>query len=229
MLPGKSNDKQAVTGKGGDVFQRPAKRVKHTTADQAAGLSRRRERTSSASTIGSSITQFRQNDETTEQSVSAGRSPSIPLTPSTISDDYSQAELALLPGASPSLPRFSLNALLAGSPGRSQPFEGSASPSTSARLPPLHQTYYGLDRGFVDRDIGRNDDQNAISGHSPPLQRDALDTPSELGEQDLYPEFGFGMQQNSPSNEANNYYSGPVPIYISRDLEPLPQRYTFAP
>ncbi|KXJ91958.1 fungal-specific transcription factor domain-domain-containing protein [Microdochium bolleyi] len=132
----------------------------------------------------------------------------------------------MIAGASPSLPPLSLNAIMAGSPSQARIHEGSTSPS-NARLAPLHsqlhQTYYGLDRGFVDRDIGRNDDQNAISGQSPLLQRDALDTPSELDHNSPL-EFGFGMQQNSPSNETNNYYAAPVPIYISRELEPLPQR-----
>ncbi|KAJ1333916.1 peptidylprolyl isomerase domain and WD repeat-containing protein 1 [Microdochium nivale] len=142
-------------------------------------------------------------------------------------DEASLVEYGMTADTSPSLPRLSLNAILAGLPGQAGTPEGATN-SSSARLPPLHsqlhQTYYGLDRGFLDRDIGRNDDQNAISGHSPLLQRDALDTPSEF-EHELFPlEFGFGMQQNSPSNETNNYYASPVPIYISRELEPLPQR-----
>ncbi|KAH7026532.1 fungal-specific transcription factor domain-containing protein [Microdochium trichocladiopsis] len=218
--------KQTPTKNDTDIFQRPAKRVKITAAGQTAVVSKRRERAASSSTIDSSTTLSKVN-EAIEAPLWAGTSPSTPLTPSTTNEDLPQAEYGIPVAASPSLPRFSLNALLAGSPARSQVQEGSQSPS-SARLPPLHsqshQTYYGLDRGFVDRDIGRNDDQNAISGHSPLSQRDALDTPSEF-EHDLFPnEFGFGMQQNSPTNEANNYYSAPVPIYIARELEPLPQR-----
>jgi hypothetical protein len=67
-------------------------------------------------------------------------------------------------------------------------------------------TTYGIDRGFKDLDIGRNNDMNAITGSSP-VDDEHLELVTGIG--------GFGD---------GHYYDKPVPINIPRILEPLPNK-----
>jgi hypothetical protein len=89
-------------------------------------------------------------------------------------------------------------------------------------------TFYGIDWGFPDRDLGKNDDMNAIGGSSPSLQRESLDTPLEEPAEDYFcNEFGFGDKANDSEEADSGYYSKPVSIYIPRNLEPLPMKYAY--
>ena len=83
---------------------------------------------------------------------------------------------------------------------------------------------YGIDRGFKDLDIGKNDDLNAISGSSPVAMRDHLDLVIDEEGELLPVEFGFGMETNSSVFENGGYYDKPVAIQIPRILEPLPNK-----
>lgn len=80
---------------------------------------------------------------------------------------------------------------------------------------------YGQDRGNVDLDIPRNNDTMAISGMSP---SEHSDFEAWLNDTDLgVPEFGFGLVSRETVFAKGGYYSSPVPIKISRKLEPLPR------
>lgn len=98
-------------------------------------------------------------------------------------------------------------------------------------LPPLdtqqaanEPTFYGIDRGFQDYDLGKNDDMNAIGGSSPLLQRESLDTPLEEPADYNWIEFGFGVDANDAEEVDGGYYAKPVQIFIPHNLEPLPDR-----
>jgi hypothetical protein len=87
-------------------------------------------------------------------------------------------------------------------------------------------TFYGIDRGFRDYDLGKNDDMNAIGGSSPLLQRETIDTPLGGSPEDYFwNEFGFGVDTSDPEEAHSGYYSKPVSILIPRNLEPLPLKY----
>lgn len=98
-------------------------------------------------------------------------------------------------------------------------------------LPPLETqptsnepTFYGIDRGYHDYDLGKNDDMNAIGGTSPLLQRESLDTPLEEPADYSWAEFGFGIDSSDAQEADGGYYSKPVSILIPQSLEPLPDR-----
>jgi hypothetical protein len=84
-------------------------------------------------------------------------------------------------------------------------------------------TVYGIDRGFKDLDIGKNDDANAITGVSPVIVRDHLNRSLDDELESIPMEFGFGMKEN-PAFENGAYYDQPVHVSIPRALEPLPNR-----
>lgn len=84
-------------------------------------------------------------------------------------------------------------------------------------------TTWGLDRGFKDLDIGKNDDRNALSGGSPTTPRDHLDHVLD-DDSDMYiQEFGFGVLAKDMGFEKGGYYANPVPVAIPCSLEPLPE------
>ncbi|KAH8602690.1 fungal-specific transcription factor domain-containing protein [Bisporella sp. PMI_857] len=168
--------------------------------------------------------------------IAAPSSIGTPLTPaSSHSDDiykhYSGKLSSNTPNNSPEHRRLSVSSLLSG--------------PTPAVLP--HQTYrsggcsiddlqdwslkvngssqdttYGVDRGFRDLDIGNNDDENAISGSSPTVSRDHLE--SKEGELFSPIEFGFGTEVANNVFQNGTYYDNPVPICVPKVLEPLPSK-----
>jgi Fungal Zn(2)-Cys(6) binuclear cluster domain len=75
---------------------------------------------------------------------------------------------------------------------------------------------WGVDRGFPDLDIGRNDDVNSISGGSPLMGRDNLDLArNEQG--DFAPtEFGFGVQAKIAEFQKGNYYARSAIVCYSK-------------
>ncbi|KAL3417894.1 C6 zinc finger protein [Phlyctema vagabunda] len=130
---------------------------------------------------------------------------------------------------SPDIRRLSVSSLLSGPPGiptrAERTYESSNNSETHSQAwPPINMhdeyTTWGIDRGYKDLDIGRNDDTNAISGTSPTSTRDHLDLILDPGE--LQPvEFGFGSET---AFESGGYYDKPVSISIPRILEPLPAK-----
>ncbi|RYP54916.1 hypothetical protein DL768_000480 [Monosporascus sp. mg162] len=172
----------------------------------------------------------------------SGESPPTPATSSTYSDDdpRQSARLELQSSSSSTIRRLSAGSLLPTASGMWRPRDGSVDRMTT-RLPMLgvepklsskEVNFYGIDRGFTDFDLGKNDDQNAITGLSPLLGREYVETPLEDIDLDLdlFPnEFGFGVETCDMNNEAGGYYAKPVSIYISRNLEPLPSKLTENP
>lgn len=90
---------------------------------------------------------------------------------------------------------------------------------------PFHyqKTTYGVDRGFPDLDLPHNNDMTALNGVTPTMGTVDLDrNEADLGNEDLYSEFGFGINASEGFNEGSGYYANPVTVSISRSLEPLP-------
>ncbi|KAI0172048.1 hypothetical protein GGR52DRAFT_548814 [Hypoxylon sp. FL1284] len=177
----------------------------------------RRHNSAASSTLDSSVASFR---ITNCSGLSAG-SPLTPTTPSTFSDDDRHTSR-----------RLSVNSLLSAPPG-TQAWQDENVSRARAGLPPIDTrtrmsmdaTYYGIDRGFPDHDLGKNDDISAISGSSPLQQREFTEAPFDESSDDLFwNEFGFGVETNEYSDEEGGYYSKAVPIYIPRNLEPLPSK-----
>lgn len=88
----------------------------------------------------------------------------------------------------------------------------------------FHKTTYGIDRGFPDLDIPRNNDMVALNGTIPTLEvADPDNTVVDLNGDDCHSEFGFGLDANGEGfNGGEGYYASPVTVSISRSLEPLP-------
>ena len=85
------------------------------------------------------------------------------------------------------------------------------------------KTTYGIDRGFPDIDLPHNQDMIALNGLTPTMGSAELDrNESDLRDEDLYSEFGFGLNASEGFNEGSGYYASPVTVSISRSLEPLP-------
>jgi hypothetical protein len=161
-----------------------------------------------------------------------------PLTPASNHSDegYKIYQSKLSPHAtqdSPDLRRLSVSSLLSGPPGMPYQNDRTSRPNNNPEAQDWSVLYqdvyqdtitYGIDRGFKDLDIGKNDDMNAITGSSPIAMRDHLElVVDEEGE--LMPvEFGFGMETNNTAFENGGYYDKSVPICISRALEPLPNK-----
>ncbi|KUJ22643.1 uncharacterized protein LY89DRAFT_574779 [Mollisia scopiformis] len=130
------------------------------------------------------------------------------------------------------LHRLSVSSLLSGPPGIPQLSDRSNDriyhPTSDVQdwLPQYQDQYqdtttWGIDRGFKDLDIPRNDDHNAISGASPVALRDHLELVYDRG---TPAEFGFGMETYNTAFDSGNYYDKPVPINIPRALDPLPTK-----
>jgi hypothetical protein len=111
--------------------------------------------------------------------------------------------------------RLSVESLLSGPPGMpDEPIRKYSDPVTSDPRTPHPSSsgngeyseevkIWGLDRGFRDLDIGKNDDTNAITGGSPITKREHLDFESD----DVPIEFGFGVQAKDTNFEKNDYYA----------------------
>ncbi|KAI2616605.1 hypothetical protein GGR54DRAFT_631711 [Hypoxylon sp. NC1633] len=177
-----------------------------------------RHNSAASSTLDSSVASFR---FTVGSGLSAG-SPLTPTTSSTYSDDDQRHTSR----------RLSVNSLLSAPPGP-QALQDENITRAKCGLPPIdtrtrmstEATYYGIDRGFPDRDLGKNDDVTAISGSSPLLQREFMDAPfGESSDEFAWNEFGFGVETNEFNEEEGGYYSKAVPIYIPHNLEPLPPK-----
>lgn len=86
-------------------------------------------------------------------------------------------------------------------------------------ITPETATFYGYDTGEPDRDIGQNDDARGIMGYSPVDSKEGQEFASAGMTRESHPsDFGFGMR------ETRNYYERPVEVWISKELEPLPNK-----
>lgn len=148
---------------------------------------------------------------------------STPLTPasSTSDDGYKPYPSMLLPNLSremSDLRRLSVSSLLSGPPG--MPVTGSSQSvqDWSVRYQD-DTTTYGIDRGFKDLDVGKNDDMSAILGTSPVRLRDHLDLVLDQDGEPVEPGF------TTDAAVANgSYYDKPVAVSIPRAFEPLPSK-----
>jgi len=180
-------------------------------------------------------TSYNLESHSSRVTVATSSSTSTPLTPtSSHSDDghrlYSskQPQLADSPD---NLRRLSVSSLLSGPPGMSHQSDRSNGDSNNSVQdwslqftdPYQDTTTYGIDRGFKDLDIGKNDDANAISGSSPVSTRDHLDLVLENGGEISPVEFGFGIETDYGFKNGA-YYDKPVAICIPKMLEPLPSK-----
>ncbi|KAF2185023.1 hypothetical protein K469DRAFT_708283 [Zopfia rhizophila CBS 207.26] len=116
----------------------------------------------------------------------------------------------------PDLRRLSVQSLLTGPPG-DNPY-GHSPETTQARQYPITDsstTTYGYDLGNPDLDTPKNDDVNAIAIFSPPS-----------GTMGFPGEESYGgtpaVRGKDMAFEKGGYYAKPVPIQISKSLEPLP-------
>lgn len=90
-------------------------------------------------------------------------------------------------------------------------------------------TCYGIDRGFVDLDVGKNDDVNAISDVAPvssgALPYDMSDLSSLLHGHGDGDDCASGVHGPSARCElGGSYYDTPVIVRIPRKFEPLPSK-----
>lgn len=147
------------------------------------------------------------------------------LAPSAFHDDFHQIHAHPTPEA---FRRLSVNSLLSGDSVPSQ--EERLREATGSylgldsKVNRLQQsTYYGIDRGFTDLDVGVNDDLNAITGASPKLSRREI-VGEEDAEEEHPTEFGFGAYANEVDGFAGGYYDRPVIVRIPQTFEPLPDK-----
>ncbi|KAL8719731.1 MAG: hypothetical protein Q9225_003301 [Loekoesia sp. 1 TL-2023] len=168
---------------------------------------------------------------TSSQTINTINSPSIghagmPLTPapsSVTSDDTyhrSISKAVHVPQESPDLRRLSVKSLLSDdSPADS----GNETPyiASTATTPTIE---YGIDRGFPDLDVPRNNDSAALNGMSPLLARsDSFNAQLEGDDEGYFPpEFGFGLYGNNSTQDQGGYYASPVTVTIPKGLLPLP-------
>lgn len=156
---------------------------------------------------------------------------SAPLTPvSSNGDDGYRSHLAKL---SPYISRetsdprrLSVNSLLSGPPGIPAPRSIPEVQHWSVKYQDVYSdtTTFGIDRGFKDLDVGKNDDMNAISGTSPVASRAHMELILDRDGDVIPVEFGFGMETSDLAFSNGSYYDKPVAISIPRALEPLPSK-----
>ncbi|RAR01213.1 c6 zinc finger domain-containing protein [Stemphylium lycopersici] len=139
--------------------------------------------------------------------------PTMPLTPISVGSEGIVLQTAQSSTASPpDLRRVSVQSLIHG--------EGPHSDSNEAergRQYPITDsasTTYGYDLGFPDLDTPRNNDYSAIAIFSP--QNNTMDIDDETPYGNAEP------HSKDMAFERGGYYANPVPIRISKSLEPLP-------
>ena len=156
--------------------------------------------------------------------------PSAPSPMTSVSTPSGEDEHRCMSATTPYLPlpsdtrRLSVQSLLTPSnepsrfSGRTFPGHGLGNDHVRATTPET-ATFYGYDNGQPDRDLGQNDDSNAIVGYSPTDSRGGHESSSDKTARESYPsDFGFGMR------ETGNYYEKRVEVWISKELEPLPPK-----
>lgn len=128
--------------------------------------------------------------------------------------------------ASPDIRRMSVNSLLSGPPGPviyAPPSQRALNARTNLCLSEV-KTYYGVDPGFPDLDLGKNDDQNAIIGLRPGSGQSPDDFKDVYADEDATANSPEGTSKSKAAYERKGYYERPVPVRIPQDLEPLPAK-----
>lgn len=157
--------------------------------------------------------------------------PSIPdtaFTPDSSKTKCNQLSPYSLHGADSR--RLSVESLLSGPPGMGYDQDTLTSRDSisdiQSPLKSLDQeelVTWGIDRGFKDLDIGKNDDEIAISGCSPVTHgKEPEFWVDNVSSSSSAVEFGFGVQAKDTAFEGGDYYAQPIPIQIPRSFEPLP-------
>lgn len=205
-------------------YERPNKRARYQTASPSYD----------PSMPPPNLASFGAQNLDTQNLPSTTNSVSTPLTPaSSHSDDgykfHSTKVSPLVTQDSPDLRRLSVSSLLSGPPGipyPNGPSSNSEVQSWGEQYQDIYQdtTTWGIDRGFKDLDVGKNDDTNAISGSSPVALRDHLDLVLDEDGSFMPVEFGFGTETHDTAFETGGYYDKPVAICIPRAMEPLPSK-----
>jgi len=91
--------------------------------------------------------------------------------------------------------------------------------------PTLQYIHHGVDKGFPDLDIPRNNDAIALNGITPALSTPGLYHGGSVGEADEPStpiEFGFGLYSSDTAHSEGGYYAKAVPVTIPRSLGTLP-------
>jgi hypothetical protein len=156
-------------------------------------------------------------------------SPNTAITTASLHSDNSfrTSTLKLPPLLTRESRGFSVSSLLSGPPAIPDVNESSMDTQSWDEF---EQDFYqdtnawGIDRGFKDLDLGKNDDTNAISGSSPIPKRDHLEFVLDDSGALMPVEFGFGVEIDHTAFGKGGYYVSPVPISIPRALEPLPNK-----
>lgn len=156
----------------------------------------------------------------TSTGLSTATTASSPLTPaasSPYSDGGRQTSSSHGMAGSPDVRKMSVNSLLSGPPGPvtrqyAPPSERAVNARTTLCLSHV-TTYYGVDPGFRDLDLGKNDDAHAIIKSS----RDST------AEDDMRAVESIRTEETSVTRP-RGYYSRPMPVRIPQDLEPLPSK-----
>lgn len=205
-------------------FQRPPKRFRHGFSTQecnSPGPMEMPPPTVLSNAYGTSVCASPQTSMTS----GSGQ----PLTPAASSSQSDDGYKNLLSKPSPltshdthnSDPRrLSVESLLSGPPGifnHNTPYAASLKSREHTPLPygdPRDDMEtWGVDRGFKDFDIGKNDDANSISGNSPAALREHLEL-VRIADDDYVPnEFGFGVQAKDIVFEKGGYYARSDPHF----------------
>ncbi|KAI3401672.1 hypothetical protein diail_9336 [Diaporthe ilicicola] len=144
-------------------------------------------------------------------------SPLTPAASSPYSDGGRQTSSSQGMLGSPDARKMSVNSLLSGPPGPvarqyAPPSERAVNARTTLCLSQV-TTYYGVDPGFKDLDLGQNDDAHAII-------KSFKDSTAEDDMRAVDPIRTEEMSLTRP----RGYYNRPLPIRIPQDLEPLPSK-----
>ncbi|KAL1304602.1 hypothetical protein AAFC00_003571 [Neodothiora populina] len=129
--------------------------------------------------------------------------------------------------ASPAVRRLPVSSLLSGSPDdASSPVAHNSRPGSRPRIDHEGSTMYGYDYGRPDLDIAKNDDATGIMPYDSGYGGSTANSPEG------YSAATSAYQQASQRTtafESGGYYEKPVPIRISKELEPLPSYLTESP
>ncbi|KAF6841132.1 cyclophilin type peptidyl-prolyl cis-trans isomerase/CLD [Colletotrichum plurivorum] len=209
--------------------QRPHKRSRSFAESSESDIyhSRSNLLASPASFSGASppICRIRSNTGSTSRG-----SPLTPASSAFRADDEPRTPLPALPSpASPGNSRLSVNYLLTGSPGVAHRPKIVTQLEFGPPLPDLASvseargdaTFYGYDLGIWDADINQNNDTDAIS-QMPSRATDAFH--DGYGNSSRPRRFEGDSLHDTLPRLAGGYYDRPVPIWIPRNLEPLPAK-----
>lgn len=121
----------------------------------------------------------------------------------------------------PDLRRLSVKSLL--SDDTEQPDHGGESIPSLPSFDLLLE--YGVDRGFPDLDLPKNNDSLALNGLTPAMSSPGLYRHGSNGaadNQDAFAEFGIAIYSTDPAHSERGYYADAVTVSIPKSLGELP-------